>query len=421
MSIQKTQDLTKIDVLRRVALVSAMLLSGGWFLFPRIPLILILLGICIVLIKARNKIHRGIIPVLALISVVLFVQTIWPNQSGISQFAIRLANFLGAALLLNVYLCEGRDTLSKDLYPILKWMAIQSVVTCVLANTMNPLFVTIDFFGPNTRSFLLVLIYHFRSYALDSDDGFIRPSGFFWEPGIFQIYLNVYFYLALFVFKSWRQSSLGLLAVLSTWSTTGAMICVALICIKFAWVFGTMRRSKVILAVVVGIVLTPVLGAYMYRNAADKFSGADAGSYVARLTDLKAGVDIFTDHPLFGIGFAPTDYARALKKAGYPVYFVDQEKTMLRTTTNGVVMLLVCTGILLSIPFVVGLFTSRLFPHPKIVGGLLFVALLSEPIFFTPFPMLVIFGGFSHLAEELRCSLQRMRPRVAIPSSADGM
>jgi len=53
---------------------------------------------------------------------------------------------------------------------------------------------------------------------------FCRNQGLFWEPGVLQIYLNLFFFLQAFIFKQNRWLILIGFAILGTYSTTGILI-----------------------------------------------------------------------------------------------------------------------------------------------------------------------------------------------------
>ena len=53
---------------------------------------------------------------------------------------------------------------------------------------------------------------------------FCRNQGLFWEPGVLQIYLNLFFFLQAFIFKKNRWLILIGFAILGTYSTTGIII-----------------------------------------------------------------------------------------------------------------------------------------------------------------------------------------------------
>ena len=80
--------------------------------------------------------------------------------------------------------------------------------------------------GEVYQTLLGVFNYH---VIVDDLTSIIRPDGFFFEPGVYQIYLNLYLYLALFVFRRPLQALLAAAAVLSTQSTTGMAIMLVLL------------------------------------------------------------------------------------------------------------------------------------------------------------------------------------------------
>ena len=58
---------------------------------------------------------------------------------------------------------------------------------------------------------------------------FCRNQGLFWEPGVLQIYLNLFFFLQAFILKQNRWLFLIGFVILGTYSTTGILILIAII------------------------------------------------------------------------------------------------------------------------------------------------------------------------------------------------
>ncbi len=184
------------DVLRRCALFLAILLSGGTI-----------------------YLRRRMIPVFVLLAAILMLTVSRPQGVDVNSLVIRFVNFFAGIALLDMYWTAGALSLHRDLFVILRWLAIQALATVVLAETLGFLFVPLTVQDTEYSTFLLPFTYH---AMLDGGTALTRPDGLFSEPGVFQLYLNIYLYLALFVFRSRRHAILAAAAVLSTQSTTAS-------------------------------------------------------------------------------------------------------------------------------------------------------------------------------------------------------
>ena len=98
-------------------------------------------------------------------------------------------------------------------------------------------------------------------------------------------------------------------------------------------------------------------------------------------------------NPLLGIGFDYDQYRHAASRLGYADTPLPGRMTEERTNSNGVVFLLYSVGIPLSVPFLIGMFRQRLFPHRVLMGIVLFLGLMGESIIFTPFFLMIIYSG----------------------------
>ena len=377
-------------LLRQLTLFLAMLISGGLLIFPRIPILLLMLSLCLFLPGFRLVIRRETVPVLVLFGAILLVSLLRPGPLQLESLAIRVANFVAGFALLNVYLAQGYGNLSRDLYRILGWMAVQALATVAAALVVPFLFVPVTIAETTYQSVLLLLNYH----VMIEDAGLlVRPDGFFFEPGVFQIYLNLHLYLALFVFRSPRRAVLALAAVLSTQSTTGLVICLILL---GAYAFGEMRRTSLRRRILVGfaaVLLAAPIGGLVYQNVMSKLFGEAQGSSWARTYDLVTGLNVLAAHPWIGIGFDHDRYKEEAARLGYADTQLAADQAAERSTSNGILFLLYSLGVPLSLPFLFGMFRQRFFPHRTLIGLLLFLSFLSESIISTPVFQMLIFSG----------------------------
>ncbi|MES3025491.1 MAG: O-antigen ligase family protein [Pseudomonadota bacterium] len=382
---------------RRLALFLGILCSGGILLFPRIPMLVGMLVLC--LMVPRFKLSSRLEPVFFLLSLIFVFALMHTGGANFEALAVRYANFLAGVLLLNVYLQEQPITLTEDLYVILKWFAIQCLVTVVLATAAPFLFMDVPYLDMNYQSVGLVFTYH---ATIDANPVFVRPDGFFYEPGIYQIYLNLYLYLALYVYKNTRHSILALVAVGATQSTTGVVIAGILLGVYSLKWLGSRELMRSPERLLIGLALVFPLAVLLMTNVNDKLTGDSRGSAWARQYDLITGVNVVMAHPLMGIGFDHGKYRQVANNIGFTGSELSRESTTDRDSSNGILYLLYSIGIPLSIPFLIGMFRQHFFPNKFLVGMLLFVSLQSEAIIYTPFILLLIFSGLLRRAPQAR-------------------
>jgi hypothetical protein len=381
----------KSDLIRRTILVLAILISGGNLLFPRLPILLIIVLLYLIARDWKLDLRRQMLSIVVLLTLILMLTMLRPIGATIESTAIRFANFIAALLLLDLYLRAGAESLRRDLYIILHFMAWQALLTVVLGQFFNFLFLPLPVNETPYNTLLLIFNYH---VMLDDYSYVIRPDGFFYEPGVLQVYLNIFLYLALFAFRSTWKAILAVAAVFSTQSTTGVLICLIIVLAFIGTRYlnrGTLpvRVAKVFVAAVV----IAAFGVFASINIRDKLTGDSQGSFWARQYDFLTGLNIIAANPMFGIGFDYEQYYLASSHMGFADTLLPERIIRDRGNSNGIVFLLYSIGIPLSIPFLIGMFRQTFFPNPILIGVVLLLAFFGESMIFTPFFLMIIFSG----------------------------
>lgn len=375
--------------IRRLSLFIAALLSGGNLILPRLPLLAILILVAAVILAPSKALRPELGRIWLLLVAVLIVSIIGSEGLYLSATAVRYANFLAAIVLLLIYLDQPRITLVEDLLPLLMVFAAQAILTPVFARYLPEVFITFDVNDTAYHTLGFVLTYHETVVSAIK-----RPDGFFFEPGVLQIYLNIYLFIALFILRRPVHIALALASVVATQSTTGILIAVFLT-IAASWDY--LRKSdinnRVIVLILAPMLLAP-LAVFAQLNFDQKIVGEMRGSTIARQYDLQAGVAIVEKYPIFGIGF---DYERYRDVA----YSVSNFRTELsieaaseRTSSNGIVLLMAMLGIPMFLVFMWGLARQRLLPHKGAAFLLFFLSLVGEALVLTPFFLMFILSGF---------------------------
>ena len=392
-SIQAMKPLRDRHVfIRRLALFLSMLISGGLLLFPRIPTLIIVILLGLAATGYRVSPMRRIWPVLFLMVCVLFITLVRPGPVHFESLAVRYANFFCALVLLNAYLLGNPTALIIDLYVILRWLAFQAVVTVVLAHTLGFLFTTIKIGEESFQTLLLVFNYH---ASIEGTSGFFRPDGFFYEPGVFQMYLNIYLYLTLFIFKNYKYALLATLAIFSTQSTTGVVISIILLGLALLKHLTTGGIKGKLLTLLFALLVTPPVAYYGFDNVNEKIFGAAQGSSLAREYDFYTGLNVIAEYPLLGIGFDHQRYLSVSRYQGHNDTLLTVDNLYERSTSNGLIYLFYSLGIPFALIFLGAMFRQRFFQHRLFMGVLLILSLFGEAIVFTPFVLMIVFSAFT--------------------------
>ncbi len=372
-----------------MAVFLAMLISGGNLIFPRLPMLIGVVFLCLLARRWVIDFRRNMLPIFFLLSAVLLLTLLRPSGLDIQSTAIRYANFIAGIVLLDLYLNSPQGALAGDVTFIGRLMAWQAVLTMVFAYFFGFLFVPVEISDTIYSTAFGVFNYHVMM-----DDAALRSDGFFYEPGVFQIYLSLFLYVALFVNRSMRQSLLALIAILCTRSSTGVVTAFAIV----AWFVATryINRGSLLIRmakICVAVVVVGAMGALAAVNLNDKIAGDNQGSFWARQYDLITGLNIIAIHPLAGIGFDYEQYYRASNELGYADTELPDRITIDRGNSNGVIFLLYSIGIPLAIPFLIGMFRQTLLPDRFLVGIILFLGCFGESLVFTPIFLMFIFSG----------------------------
>lgn len=392
MQHQKRAPLSVADITRPGALMCAIIISGGNLIFPRIPILLLLLllaGATLALTPRRHERER-FTPIFLLLGAVLLAGLARSGLADISATITRYANFLAAIMLLAMYLRIGRPAFVQDLCRILHPLAWIALLTVLLSTVVRPLFTPLEV--QETIYYQLFFIFNYH-VVLEDAGGLMRPNGIFYEPGVFQAYLSIYLYLSLFVLKNPRRTAIAALALFSTQSTTGIAVGCGLAAVYFWRQVGKGSLNRRVGMIAVAILLALLLSGPVIENVRSKFVGDLAGSSMARQFDLLTGINVIVNNPLFGIGFEPETYRQMAGTFAFQDTELDSHITEDRGNTNGVIVLLYSVGIPLALPFLFGLFRQTMLPDRLLVGGVIFVSMLSESLMLTPFFLLFQFSG----------------------------
>lgn len=403
---------TNHNIARRSLLLCGILLSGGTTILPRPVLGILFFSFAIAHLWIVNgPVKRVDFRISLWISLIAAIGVFRFSNHEATALATRLINFFAGLLLLQAYSGKDRGLLMKDLEWLTYPMVYQAIITVILAAVAAPLFFNLTIDDQNLSTAFLLFNYH---ATLEDGGNFVRPDGFFWEPGVLQLYLNIFLYISLFISRNTKRSILGLLGVAATQSTTGAVIAAILIGANF---FARMRTAPVRrrrMVLVTGVILAIPVIFFVYQNLMDKLLGEGTGSFLVRQYDLLTAINIIAENPLIGIGFSKENYTDSARLLGFSDSPLGEAFFEERTgTSNGIAQLFYAIGIPLGFYALIGIIRQRHFPNKKIFSLMILIGLFGEALVFTPFISMIIFSGMyreSHFANPHRRKISTPAP-----------
>ena len=302
------------------------------------------------------------------------------STESFTHIFFRLSDFLTALLLIN-YIIIKKKSFEKEVVFVFKIILFYGLISFLFSLFFFDLYVPVvqltgDYEKLGTSRFLIFFARN-ESYM-----GIHRSQAIFWEPGVYQIYLNFMLFYCLFKKKkkNYLLTFIISVSILLTLSTTGIVI--ATIILSFYFYKESKKSLKFIVLI---IFFSPIIFYYLNFTQVilkDKIDGDRIGSYEARKFDALNSLYVLVDNPL-GIGFDPYTYQL---KAKNNIYNIKSFLQTDRSSTNGILILFVSTGIFFGIFFIYLLYHQNIFPkHRVLVFTIIIISISSEPLFFSPF------------------------------------
>lgn len=369
----------------------AMMASGGNLIVPRQLWVVLTVVSCLPILRWRVPIckSRSIIYIWVTLVIGIGLFLVGQGTETIASVLSRLTTFLAAILLLEVYLNRPLDRLMTDLFVILRLMTIQALLTAILGNLAGEYFPSFDVEG--TQYYSLGLLFNFHHTVADAQ--FIRPNGFFYEPGVFQIYISIFLYLCVF----WRVSVfwviMAFIALVTIWSTVGLAVAVIMVSLGFKRLVASARGTSKWLIVFAFLCFIPVGVSIAYSNIIEKTVGEMRGSSIARQYDFLTGLNVIQTKPWTGIGFQTKTYLEYNELLGTMSTELPMEYALERPNTNGILNVFYTIGIPLGLLLLVGIWTQSLFTSRLPMAILLTGSFIGQAIVFSPFFLLILFSG----------------------------
>jgi len=229
---------------------------------------------------------------------------------------------------------------------------------------------------------------------------FCRNQGLFWEPGVLQVFLNLFFFLQAFIYKKNRWLLITGFVILGTYSTTGILILIAQLVYLFLQRFNENKLSLPIIF----LSFIPIYFVFSV-NIEEKLKGNRIFSFQKRLFDFTQPLFIATAHPLTGVGLDLDQF----QKLRYEFYIDSESLELINETlgvslkgagtsagsANSLTFLLAAMGFPTALLFVFMFLKQKIISeHRLLFFFIVFISVMSEPLFLRPFFFIFVISGF---------------------------
>jgi hypothetical protein len=233
-----------------------------------------------------------------------------------------------------------------------------------------------------------------------------RAHGLSWEPGNFSVYVNVFIFLNLYIFKNRRNVIIGVIGLVLAWSTSGLLVMLIQFSYFFIVNFNKFSAKNIIPKVLIGSVVSYVLVTATISNYNEKIYGDRSGSGASRFFNTASALYTIYNNPFIGTGFSFENYTNQLNKSisnsqSITSSYVDSSSLDKVASTNSFLRIYVQFGIPIGLFFTICLFKQTLIPsHKFIFAVIIIVSTSSAPLMMTPFYFLFVISGFLAMLEK---------------------
>lgn len=326
-----------------------------------------------------------------------FAVNLTSSQENFSSFIMYFLKFV-LFFVSCLYFRKKNIDFQEYLYKVIVFIAKYSIYIYIPFILLRIPFPYLTFQIPDSDSFYenYLYLYYYRPF----NDALVnigplrigRNAAFFWEPGLYGVFLSYALYYHIFKNVKNKKNFLYLIInILSTFSTTALAIACLFIGIKILKKMSYRER----LYCIIPTMLIVVLGVTYILKGKASVQNAQGGmnSFSVRLLDLTIGFLVFQKHPLYGTGFQNTEEFRFAQKLN-------------RGSSNGLITWMFTMGtvgiIFLLLPFLINIKKSTDKFNILIYLGLFLILNMTEPIITSPFMTFLLAQEYSKTMKRIQ-------------------
>lgn len=348
----------------------------------------LVIWLLILLFLNFRNLRKVLVPDLVVIASLCFILFVFYYlKSDEVPYFIFVAIACAYIVLLNYRTRNYRTKFTNDITVLLRFYMYFTLVHIVF------LFIGQSLFQPTYVNTYYRQIGYVLWYIDSGGPAFLnnyRLCALAWEPGIWQMYLNMNLLLMFYFKRKFAEILLSIIAIIFTFSTTGLILMLFVIVSYFMYI----KSIKNIKAIIIPFLILLSLSTFIINNLDDKLTGSGATSSMVRFGDFKLGIEMLQRSPL--IGEDPKSTLNSSDKMILNVREGNWDDTLQGDKTgylnaemvNGLFIFLLDFGIIVGGYLLYKTYRFNLFIDNKLKNvfvAIIIITLLSEPISRTGF------------------------------------
>ena len=396
--------------------------SGGLlFVFNRN----LLYGVFVAILSAsyflmKNKIlkinfNSSIITLLILFGLLIINYLFAVNEQELNKYYYYFM-VISVSVFSLMHFGDNKNRLLLSLYAVLRIIVVHSLLNfsffffikdnlSVISSTYHECETFLNLFFYTTERGVITL------FGLE----FCRNQGLFWEPGVLQVFLNIFFFVNAFIFKKNRfMLALTAVAIVTTYSTTGIAL---LLLQSLVYILKEMKDNKLLVLIFLFFTIPVIM--IFNLNVEEKVQGEKQASFQKRLFDLTQPFFIAVEYPLTGIGLDLNQFQKMREEFYFSSANLDALQDQIgvdsitagtdKGSSNSVMFLFATMGFPTTIIFLFMFFNQQIIIDTKwLFMIIMLISVMSEPLLLRPFFFIFIASGFTQFFHRITSHKQQL-------------
>ncbi|OWK71249.1 hypothetical protein [Pedobacter sp. AJM] len=283
----------KIGQFKRCLSLGILFFSGTGFDLLKVKGGLIIWLILLILLNFRNLQKIVFRDLLILVSLFFILLVFFYFKGAEIPYFLFVAITSSYIVLLNYRTSNASSKFTGDIFALLRFYMYLTLVHILFL-----------FIGQSLFQHTYVNVYYrqigYILWYIDSGGpsffNRFRLCALAWEPGIWQMYLNMNLLLMFYFKRKLKEILLSIIAIIFTFSTTGIILMLFVIVAYFLYI----RSIKNIKAMIIPGLILLSLSTLIIDNVNDKLKGRGATSSMVRFGDFTLGLKMLERSPLIG-------------------------------------------------------------------------------------------------------------------------
>jgi len=282
-----------ISVFKRCFSLAVLFFSGTGFKLLNFNGAIVVWFLVLVVVNHKNLAKIKIKDLGVIFTFCAILSIFYLAKSNQIPYFIFIAIASSYVVLLNYRTLDYKELFFKDIATLLRFYMYYTLVHIVFL-----------FFGQSLLSGTYVNTYYrqigYLFWYIDSGGpsffGHYRLCGLAWEPGIWQLFLNLYLLIAIYLKRSIKEIILTILAVVFTFSTTGLFTMIFILLANFVYINPIKNLRKIVYPTILVLSLSSII----LGNINDKLYGKGVTSTMVRMGDFYVGMKMLIRSPIIG-------------------------------------------------------------------------------------------------------------------------